>query len=104
MDYGIIGIALVGITYAFWYLFKKQEKYSDGWKEQSEKMSTNFITLVTEQNKTNQRLIDIREKDVQQHKEFYESIKKDIQEIPSKTVKEMNYNSLQNLKHNTPAG
>lgn len=104
LDYGVIGIALVFVGFFAWYLFKKQEKNADEWRDQSKKMSESFITLVTKQNETNQRLIDIREKDHSENKEFHEDISKKVDELPEKFIKEFEYRQLrqQNI-NNTPA-
>jgi hypothetical protein len=105
LDYGIIGIALVFVGFFAWYLFKKVEKDGDLWRAESSKMNDNFITLVTEQNKTNQRLIDIREKDVAQNKDFHDSMKKSVEDLPAQTIRELKYHNLQAQQtHNNPAG
>ena len=107
LDYGLAGIGLMAMGFLVWYLLKKSDENSKEWKEESKKMSGNFVTLVTEQNLTNQRLIDIRERDVVQHKEFYNELKKEIGEIPRKTISELNYKQMNEFKgnnRNTSAG
>ncbi len=95
LDYGILGLALVFVGFFAWYLFKQQQRYAEGWREQSSKLAENFVDLVSKQNQTNQRLIDIREKDVAQSEKHHEDVKKGIQDLPEKIIKELNYQRLQ---------
>jgi len=95
LDYGILGLALIFVGFFAWYLFKQQQRYAEGWREQSAKLADSFVDLTSKQNQTNQRLIDIREKDVMQAKEYHEDIRKSVDNIPEKIIKELNYQRLQ---------
>ena len=95
LDYGILGLALVFVGFFAWYLFKQQQRYAEGWREQSAKLSDSFVSISQKQNETNQRLIDIREKDVMQSKDYHEDIRRSVDAIPEKIIKELNYQKFQ---------
>ncbi len=106
LDYGVLGIALIFVGFFCWYLINAREKDAKEWKEQGKEMSKNFVQLVTKQNETNQRLIDIREKDSNENREFHEDISRKVDDLPNRLLKEMEYRTLQKSQsnaHTTPA-
>ena len=105
-NYGLPGLIILALGFFAWKLYSQQVKYAEGWREEAKEMTQNFMNLSQKQNETNNRLIDIREQDVAQNKEFFKNISEKVSEIPEKTIKELEYQKLQRSQHvpnNTPA-
>lgn len=105
-NYGLPGLIILALGFFAWKLYSQQVKYAEGWRMEAKEMTQNFMDLSSKQNETNNRLIDIREKDVAQNKEFYDDITKKVEAIPERTVRELDYRKLQRSQpspNNTPA-
>ena len=108
LEYGVIGALCVLLLFAVRYLFKKSEENSAIWQDIAINSQKSFVAISLKQNETNQKLIEIRERDVDQAKHFHVEISKKMEDMPARILKEIEYrklhdNQLNSKNHVTPA-
>jgi hypothetical protein len=92
IDYGVLGIVVLAVGYFAWHLFKTQQKYAEGWREEAKEMSKAFIELSAKQNAIADRQADIQERQVSQTKEYYDSVSKKISDMETRVIEEIKVN------------
>jgi hypothetical protein len=92
LDYGVLGVVVLATGYFAWYLFKTQQKYAEGWREEAKEMSKAFIELSAKQNAIADRQADIQERQVSQTKEYYDSVSKKISDMETRVIEEIKVN------------
>lgn len=106
LDYGVLGIVLFIVGYFAYKLFMQQQEYTKEWKVEAKEAHHAFIELSAKQNSIAEKQIDIQREQSLQTKEFYDNIIKRVDELPARTLKEINYSRLQqtqNHPNTTPA-
>jgi len=110
LEYGLLGALVVALFFVVRYLYLESKKDTQIWKDMALKSQENYITISIEQNKTNQKLIEIRQKDVEEAKEFRAEVTQRLNELPERILKELHYQKLNNAQlsqgkgtHHTPA-
>ena len=96
LDYGVLGVILIAVAYFAWHLYKTQQTYADEWRKEAKEMTTAVVDISKEQNKINQRQVDIQEKQTIQTKEFYDALNIKMDEMPEKLIKEWRYLQMEN--------
>jgi len=106
LDYGVLGIVLFFVGYFAYKLYMQQQGYTQEWKLEAKESHKAFVELSAKQNSISEKQIEIQEKQTLQTKDFYDSIIKRVDELPSLTLREIEYNRLQDKQNNpnvTPA-
>lgn len=98
LEYGVIGALCVLLLIAVRHLYLEYKKNSETWKQVALKSQDNFIEISKKQNETNQKLIEIRERDADQNKNFHVAIGKRLDEMPERIVKEFEYRKVHEPK------
>lgn len=93
LDYGVLGIVVVGIGYFAWHLFKTQQKYAEGWREEAKDMSKAFIELSAKQNSIAEKQADIQERQLVQTKDYYDTVMKRMEDMEDKVIREIHVNT-----------
>lgn len=92
VDYGVLGIVVVGIGYFAWHLFKTQQRYAEGWREEAKEMSKAFIELSAKQNSIAEKQADIQERQLVQTKDYYDTMIKRVDDMEERVIKEIKVN------------
>lgn len=103
LDYGLLGIVVIALAF---FLFKMWEKINADqamWRTEAIESRKAFIDLSTQQNLTNQKLIDIRERDIDQEREHHDFVKKKLEDMPLAVRRELK-NELNHRNNTTSAG
>lgn len=104
LDYGVLGVMVIGLAVLLYRMWEKINKDQEMWRSEAIESRKAFITLSQQQNLTNQKLIAIRERDVDQNKDFHVLIQKKIDEFPSEVRKEMKAELMEHQVNITSAG
>ncbi len=99
LEYGVIGALCLLLLIAVRYLFLEHEKNSKIWQELAINSQNNFLEISVKQNQTNDKLIEIRERDVDQAKNFHFEISKKIDEHTSRILKEVEYRKTKEIQY-----
>ena len=97
LEYGLLGALVVALFFVVRYLYLESKKDTQIWKDMALKSQENYITISIEQNKTNQKLIEIRQKDVEEAKEFRAEVTQRLNELPERILKELHYQNFKML-------
>jgi len=105
IDYGLLGIILIGVAYFAWSLHRTQQKYADEWRKEASESSKAVIELSGRQIGIQEKQSEIQEKQNLQTKEFYDSLGKQVDELPSKIRREIEYAEMKKMHgvRTTPA-
>lgn len=101
LDYGVLGIVLFFVGYFAYKLYMQQQEYTKEWKTEAKEARLEVFELTSKQNSISEAQLEIQKSQAVQTKEFYDNIIKRVDDIPGRTVKEINYNRLQE-KQNSP--
>jgi hypothetical protein len=97
LDYGILGIVLVGVVFIAIHMYKSITENCKEWKTIAKEQLQNNYDTHLEQNKINQTLISIRERDVLQNRDWNKLLEAKISELPKNIRAELR---AELLKHN----
>lgn len=96
MDYRLIGMLLLVAGFVIYYLNKKSEENATTWKKMALEAQDNFVNISKsfveiskEQEITNKKLIEIRERDILQEREFHKNMERRIEHLPKEVAKEI---------------
>lgn len=103
IDYGLLGVIVIGLAYFIYKMSEKINKDQEVWRNEAIKSREAYIELSTQQHLTNQKLIDIRQRDVDQQKEHHFHIKKKLEDLPQSVRLELR-NELNQRENKTSAG
>lgn len=82
LDYGILGIMVIVIGFIAYKMYNKINDDQKEWREIAKtQMNHNYKTNI-EQNSINQKLIDIRERDVQENRDFHRLMEAKMDKFP----------------------
>lgn len=106
IDYGILGIVLLFVAFFAYKMYEKINEDQKIWRNEAIESRKDLIGLSIKQNELNSRLIDIREKDVEQNKENFHDIKKHLEKLPENIRRELQVDLMQACKgvNKTSAG
>ena len=89
LDYGVLGIALVAICFISYKMYNKINDDGAEWRNVAKtQIDHNYKTNI-EQNRINQRLIDIRERDTQANRDFHKLLEIKINNLPKEVRAEL---------------
>ena len=89
LDYGVLGIVLVGICFISYKMYNKINADGTEWRNVAKtQIDHNYKTSI-EQNRINQRLIDIRERDTQANRDFHKLLEIKINNLPKELRAEL---------------
>lgn len=110
LEYGLLGALVVALFFVVRYLYLESKKDTQIWKDMAIKSQESFVNISIKQNETNQKLIEIRQKDVEEAKEFRAEVTQQLNELPERILKELHYKKLTDAQlkqgngiHNTPS-
>lgn len=107
LDYGVLGVVLVFIGFFAYKMYMKINEDQKIWREEAIKSRDDLIDLTIKQNELNSKLIEIRERDVDDQRTNFYSIQKKIDNMPESIRKELSVDLLEarcdTKKNNTPA-
>ncbi len=92
LDYGILGIVLLFVAYFAYKMYQKINADQEIWRSEAIQSRKELINLSVKQNELNSKLVDIREKDVEQNKENHHDIKRHLERLPEDVAKEIKAN------------
>lgn len=98
LEYGLLGALVLVLFIVVRHLYDQTKETSKTWKEMAIKNQDSFIELSSKQNDTNQRLIDIREKDILEAREFRRELNRRMDEMPLKVAENVIMYSVKNGK------
>lgn len=83
LDYGILGIMVIVIGFIAFKMYNKINDDQKEWREIAKtQLNHNYKTNI-EQNSINQKLIDIRERDVQENRDFHRLMENKMDQFPT---------------------
>jgi len=95
VDYGILGIVLIGVSFIAYRMYQAISENMKEWRTiAKEQLKNNYDTHI-EQNRINQSLITIRERDVEQNRDFNKFMEAKISELPKHIRSELRSELLQ---------
>jgi hypothetical protein len=92
IDYGVLGIVVLAVGYFAWHLFKTQQKYAEGWREEAKEMSKAFIQLSTKQAMIDEKQAEIQERQMNQQQHNHEETITKLDKMESKIIEEIKVN------------
>ncbi|RRO19686.1 hypothetical protein [Flavobacteriaceae bacterium 14752] len=92
LDYGILGVVLLFIGFFAWKMYQKINADQEVWRSEAIQSRKDLIELSVKQNELNSKLVDIREKDVEQNKDNHNNIKRHLERLPEEVAKEVKIN------------
>jgi len=105
LDYGVLGIVLIGICFISYKMYNKINDDGAEWRNVAKtQIDHNYKTNI-EQNRINQRLIDIRERDTQANREFHIMLEHKMNELPKEVRAELKSElNEQNINRTSSSG
>jgi hypothetical protein len=89
VDYGILGIVLIGVSFIAYKMYQSITENGKEWRTiAKEQLKNNYATHI-EQNKINQSLLEIRERDVQQNRDWNKFMEVKINDLPKNIRSEL---------------
>lgn len=101
LDYGVLGLVLFFVGYFAYKLYMQQQEYTKEWKSEAKEARMEVFELTSKQNSISEAQVEIQKAQALQTKEFYDNMIRKIDEVPRRTVKEIDYSRLQH-QQNTP--
>lgn len=92
LDYGILGIMLVIVGFFAYKMWQKINEDQNIWRNEAIESRKDQTKLMEKQNELNQALLNIREKDVEQHKNQFHDLKKMVEKLPDEISDKLKIN------------
>jgi hypothetical protein len=89
LDYGVLGIVLIGVCIISLKMYNKINEDGTEWRNVAKNQIDNNYKTNLEQNRINQRLIDIQERDTQSNREFHTMLELKMNELPKEVRAEL---------------
>ena len=89
IDYGILGVVLIFVGFFAYKMYNKINEDQKIWRDEAIQSRKELINLSIKQNELNNKLIDIRQKDVDQNEKNFYDIRKQLDNMPESLRKEL---------------
>ena len=102
LDYGVIGVFSLAILYFAWQQYVKQQKLADDERAENKELTKKHLDLSHQFSVIAEKQTQLQAQQMTQTKEFYDDIKKDIDELPAKVAKEAEFQEFKKRQQNPP--